>query len=55
MAGQLREDAEERGRVKKDDAEKAMAAITTVIREMADGGVITLIDPDEPEDSETNE
>jgi flagellar motor switch protein FliG len=55
MAGQLREDAEERGRIKKDDAEKAMAAITTVIREMADGGVITLIDPDEPEDSETNE
>ena len=55
MAGQLREDAEELGRIKKDDAEKAMAAITTVIREMADGGVITLIDPDESEDSETNE
>ena len=47
MAGQLREDAEERGQVKKADAEKAMAAITTVIREMVDGGVITLIDPDE--------
>lgn len=52
MAGQLREDAEERGRVKKADAEKAMAAITTVMREMADTGVITLIDPDEVEDEE---
>lgn len=52
MAGQLREDADERGRIKKDDAEKAMAAITTVIREMADAGVITLIDPDEAEDEE---
>ncbi len=47
MAGQLREDAEERGSIKKADAEKAMAAITKEIREMADAGVITLIDPDE--------
>lgn len=47
MAGQLRDDAEERGSIKKADAEKAMAAITTEIREMADAGVITLIDPDE--------
>lgn len=52
MAGQLREDAAERGRVKKDDGEKAMAAITTAIREMADAGVITLIDPDATDDSE---
>ncbi len=52
MAGQLREDAGERGRVKKDDAEKAMAAITTVIREMADAGIITLIDPDAVDDAE---
>ena len=52
MAGQLREDAGERGRVKKDDGEKAMAAITTVIREMADAGIITLIDPDAVDDAE---
>jgi flagellar motor switch protein FliG len=55
MAGQLRDDAEERGRIKKDDAEKAMAAVTTVIREMVDSGVITLIDPDQTEDDETDE
>lgn len=47
MAGQLREDAQERGRIKKSDAETAMAAVTTAIREMVDGGVIVLIDPDD--------
>jgi len=52
MATQIREDADERGRVKKAEGETAMAAITTVIREMADAGVITLIDPDEAEDEE---
>ncbi|MCK0094178.1 flagellar motor switch protein FliG [Yoonia sp. F2084L] len=52
MAGQLREDADERGRVKKTDAEKAMAAVTASIREKADAGVITLIDPDEADDEE---
>lgn len=58
MAGQLREDAEERGRIKKADAEKAMAEITTAIREMVDSGVITLIDPaaaNENEDGKTDE
>lgn len=55
MAGQLREDAEERGRVKKADAEKAMAAVTASIREKADAGVITLIDPDEANDEEDAE
>ena len=55
MAGQLRDDAEERGRIKKDDAEKAMAAVTAVIREMVDSGIITLIDPDQTEDDETDE
>lgn len=49
MAGQMREDAEELGRIKKADAEAAMSAITTAIREMAESGVITLIDPDEEE------
>ena len=52
MAGQLREDAEERGKVKKSDAEKAMADVTLAIREMVDGGVITLIDPDQSDEDE---
>lgn len=52
MAGQLREEAAERGRLKKADAEAAMSAITTAIREMSDGGVITLIDPDEAGEEE---
>ncbi len=50
MAGQLREDASERGKVKKDAAEAAMAEITKAIREMVEAGAITLIDPDTQED-----
>lgn len=49
MAGQLRDDAEERGQIRKADAEIAMAEVTKAIREMVDGGVITLRDPDEEE------
>ena len=49
MAGQLRDDAEERGQIRKADAETAMAEVTKAIREMVDGGVITLRDPDEEE------
>ncbi|MDB4254999.1 flagellar motor switch protein FliG, partial [bacterium] len=49
MAGQLRDDAEERGQIRKADAEMAMAEVTKAIREMVDGGVITLRDPDEEE------
>ncbi len=49
MAGQLRDDAEERGRINKSDAETAMAEVTKAIREMVDDGVITLRDPDEEE------
>ena len=52
MAGQIREDAAELGRVKKSDAEASMSAITTAIREMAESSVITLIDPDDAEDDE---
>ena len=55
MATQLREDASERGHIKKADAEKAMAAVTTAIREMADAGVITLIDPDDEGEEEDGE
>jgi flagellar motor switch protein FliG len=50
MSNQLREDAQERGRIKKADAEAAMGEITKAIRELTDGGVITLIDPDEAEE-----
>ena len=46
MAAQLREDAAERGPIKKADAE---AAITTAVRELADGGLIVLRDPDQEE------
>lgn len=47
MAGQLREDAAERGHVKKSDAETAMATVTTAIRELVENGMITLRDPEE--------
>ncbi|MEJ6402338.1 FliG C-terminal domain-containing protein [Yoonia sp. 2307UL14-13] len=46
MADQLREDASEKGTIKKADAEKAMNAVTTAIRDLADRGDIILIDPD---------
>jgi len=55
MAGQLREDAAERGQVKKAEAEKAMTAMTAAIREMADSGAITLIDPDETSEEDSPE
>ena len=41
MADQLREAAADRGRVPRQDGEKAMNAVTTVIREMAEDGLIT--------------
>lgn len=50
MAGQLRDDAEERGAIKRSDAEAAMAEVTKAIREMVDDDVITLRDPDEEEE-----
>jgi flagellar motor switch protein FliG len=49
MATQMREDAAERGPIKKADAETAMAAITTAVRELVEAGAITLRDPDEAE------
>lgn len=49
MATQLREEAGERGAVKRPEAEAAMAAVTTAVRDMVDAGVITLRDPDEEE------
>ena len=50
MATQIREDAQELGRIRNEDGEKAMAAVTTAIRDMVDAGVITLIDPDEADE-----
>lgn len=52
MAGQLRDDAAEMGRIKKSDAETAMSAVTTAIRELVETGMITLRDPDEDETPE---
>lgn len=49
MAAQIREDAAERGPIKKAEAEAAMAAITTAVRELADGGLIVMRDPDAEE------
>lgn len=53
MAGQLREDAAEKGRIRKSEAEAAMADVTKAIREMVETGMITLRDPDE--EGETDE
>jgi flagellar motor switch protein FliG len=47
MATQMREDAAERGPIKKADAESAMAAVTTAVRDLVEGGLITLRDPEE--------
>ena len=49
MAAQIREDAEEMGRIKPADAEAAMGEVTKAIREMVDQGVMVLNDPDEDE------
>lgn len=52
MAGQMREDIEERGKVKKAEGEEAMTAVTTAIRDMIDTGLITLNDPDEEDEED---
>ncbi len=52
MAGQLREDAMERGKPKKSEGEGAMNEITLAIRDMADRGLITFIDPDQEDEEE---
>ena len=51
MAGQIREEAADRGRVKPDDGEAALNAVTSAIRALVDDGTITLIDPEEGEDA----
>ncbi|WP_458790256.1 FliG C-terminal domain-containing protein [Yoonia sp. MH D7] len=49
MAGQIREDAAEKGTVKAKAAEDAMRALSSAIRELVDNGTITLISDDEDE------
>ncbi|WP_322892680.1 MULTISPECIES: FliG C-terminal domain-containing protein [unclassified Yoonia] len=46
MAAQLRDQAAERGIVKKAEGEAAMAAVTCGLRDLVDSGAITLRDPD---------
>ncbi|MBE0414146.1 FliG C-terminal domain-containing protein [Yoonia sp.] len=53
MATQLREDAAERGRIKKAEAETAMATVTTAIRDLVETGIITLRDPETEEDADS--
>lgn len=50
MATQLRDDVADRGRVRKDAGEAAMAEITKAIRELVDQDMIKLKDPDEQPD-----
>lgn len=50
MSVQIREDAEEAGKIKKAAGEEAMGAVTNAIRELVDTGTITLRDPDETEE-----
>lgn len=52
MAEQIREDAAEMGKIKKADAEAAMGEITKAIREMAESGVITYMEPEEDGDED---
>jgi flagellar motor switch protein FliG len=47
MAQGLRDEAAERGRVKEKDAEEAMAAIVTAIRQLEAAGEIALVQPEE--------
>lgn len=52
MANQLREDVQERGRIRKAAGEAAMSEITKAIREMVESDVITLRDLDETDEEE---
>ena len=50
MAGQIREDAAEKGTVKSKVAEEAMRTVSAAIRALVDSGAITLVSEDD-EDS----
>ncbi|MFC3615917.1 flagellar motor switch protein FliG [Lutimaribacter marinistellae] len=47
MAGTLREEMAERGKVKRAEAEGAMAELVTAIRALADEGAISLVEPED--------
>ncbi len=51
MAGQIREDVAELGKIKATDADTAMNAVTASIRELTDAGTIKLIATEEEEDA----
>ena len=51
MAGQIREEAAERGRIKPEEGEAALNAVTSAIRALADDGTIILIDPEDEDDA----
>lgn len=53
MAGQIREDAAEKGSVKGKAAEEAMRVVSSAIRELVDDGTITLISDDKDEEEES--
>ena len=50
MAGQIREDAAEKGTVKPKAAEEAMRTLSSAIRELVDTGAITLVSDDGEDD-----
>jgi len=52
MATSMREEAAERGTIKKQVAEDAMNAVTSAIRAQVDAGEISFADPDEEEEEE---
>ncbi len=50
MAGQIRDDVKEMGKVKASDGDKAMNELTAAIRELVDAGTIKFIEADEEGD-----
>lgn len=52
MAGQMREEADERGKVKRAAGEEALNAFTLAVREQIDSGTISLLNPDEGDEDE---
>lgn len=50
MAEQIREEANEKGKIKASVGEEAMNAVTAAVRELVDSGAITMIDTDAQEE-----
>ncbi len=51
LAETIREDIESTGKMRPRDAEEAMSEVVSAIRQLADSGELTFIDPDEQDDS----